>query len=188
MEREAPSAGRTLILLGSARGDGNTRRAADRVCEQLGDRVTLIDLSRQIIRPFSYSSTDHGDDFLVIIDQMLAHQQIVFATPVYWYAMSGLMKTFFDRITDLLLDESKRGLARLLAGRSVWLLATGTGEELPPGFHEPFAGTAAYLAMHWQQAFYVRSSGETAASNAAQMHADQLALCLLGREARANYR
>lgn len=181
MERQAPSAGRTLILLGSARGDGNTRRAVDRLCGQLGDRATLIDLSARVISPFSYIKSNHGDDFPVIIDQMLVHDQIVFATPVYWYAMSGLMKTFFDRIIDLLLDESRRGLARSLAGRNVWLLATGTGEQLPSGFHEPFAGTAAYLGMHWRQAFYVRSSGGPASYHAGLAQADQLALCLLER-------
>ena len=46
---------------------------------------------------------------------------------------------------------------RDLARRDVWLLATGTDEALPPGFHEPFARTAAYYTMRWQEAFYVRS-------------------------------
>jgi multimeric flavodoxin WrbA len=170
MQPEPSPGPRTLVIMGSARGDGNTRRAVDRLCRHLADRVTVVDLSALFIAPFSYAGVAE-DDFLPIVDRMLAHEQIVFATPVYWYAMSGLMKTFFDRITDLLLDPDKRGLARSLAGREAWLLATGTGEALPAGFHEPFAGTAAYLDMRWREAFYIRSSTELAP-------ADQLARLL----------
>jgi multimeric flavodoxin WrbA len=79
---------------------------------------------------------------------MLACEHVVFATPVYWYAMSGIMKTLFDRLTDLPLDEASRPTGRALAGRHTWLLATGTGEAPPPGFHEPFVRTAAYFGMH----------------------------------------
>jgi len=151
---------RILVILGSARGDGNTRRAVDRLCERLGPEVTIVDLSERAVAPFRYGDAERDDDFLGIIEQMLAHERIVFATPVYWYAMSGVMKTFFDRITDLLMDEGKRPLARSLAGRRVWLLASGTGDALPTGFQEPFAGTAAYLGMDWQDAFYVRAADE----------------------------
>lgn len=88
---------------------------------------------------------------------MLASEHIVFATPVYWYSMSGTMKGFFDRLTDLLVDPENRELGRAFAGRNVWLLATGADESLPSGFQEPFASTAAYFGMVWQQAFYCRS-------------------------------
>lgn len=109
------------------------------------------------VGPFVYSRHDDRDDFLSVIGMMLASEHIVFATPVYWYSMSGTMKGFFDRLTDILLDPENRKVGRALAGRNVWLLATGTDECLPPGFHEPFARTAAYFGMVWRQAFYSRS-------------------------------
>ena len=67
------------------------------------------------------------------------------------------MKVFFDRFTDLLVDPDNREIGRALSGRNVWLLATGTDENLPLGFQEPFAQTSSYFGMVWQQAFYCQS-------------------------------
>jgi putative NADPH-quinone reductase len=147
---------KALIILGSARSDGNTAAAARHLLGQLGDDAELFDLLRYRITPYSYAPQPEADDFPVIAQRMLAHPHIVFATPVYWYAMSGGLKTFFDRLTDLIRGPAKhRGEA--LAGRTVWLLAAGTDRELPPGFTEPFVRTAAYLGMSWGRAAYVRT-------------------------------
>jgi multimeric flavodoxin WrbA len=145
-----------LAITGSARGDGNTalttaqlRRALDLADDQ------IIDLEACRLEPFRYAAPPPADDFAGVVDRLLAHRHIVFATPVYWYAMSGLMKTFFDRLTDLLISPDGRRLGRALAGRDMWVLATGTDERLPHGFTEPFERTAAYFDMRWRQAFYV---------------------------------
>lgn len=146
----------TLIIAGSARPAGNTEVAAERVRRTLSGPSTNIDLRSLSIHPFSYDRMDRVDDFQSVIGQIALHEQIVFATPVYWYAMSGLMKTLFDRFTDLLATLEGRTMGRSLAGRHVWLLATGTDESLPPGFHEPFARTADYFNMRWRCAFYIQ--------------------------------
>jgi len=151
------TANRITIVMGSARGDGNTASAVRDLSHQLGSKVDVADLSTLTISPFDYLRQDDRDDFQSVIKMMLTSEHIVFATPVYWYSMSGTMKAFFDRLTDLLLDAENRKAGRALAGRNVWLLATGTDESLPPGFHEPFASTAAYFGMVWRQAFYCRS-------------------------------
>lgn len=150
-----------LAISGSARGDGNTaltvahlRRALDLADDQ------IVDLQSSRLEPFRYDPPPPADDFPAIVERILAHRHIVFATPVYWYAMSGPMKTFFDRLTDLLLDPAGRRLGRALAGRDMWLLATGTDPELPDGFTVPFARTAEYFGMRWRQAFYVRVPSE----------------------------
>ena len=146
-----------LAITGSARGDGNTaltvahlRRALALADEQ------VIDLQSCRLEPFRYDPPPPADDFPMIVDRLLAHQHIVFATPVYWYAMSGVMKMFFDRLTDLLLSPDGRRTGRALAGRDVWLIATGTDPELPEGFAVPFARTAEYFDMRWRDAFYVQ--------------------------------
>jgi len=146
-----------LLMLGSPRAEGNTAAAAGRLQAELGLKPRqLIDLRACDIGPFDYDPELERDDFRAVISRMINHRQIVFATPVYWYAMSGLMKTFFDRLTDLLLDPEARPLGRALAGRRVWLLATGTDETLPDGFTVPFEKTASYFEMHWNSAFYVQ--------------------------------
>lgn len=151
------TANRVTIVMGSARGDGNTASAVHHLSKQLGHRADIANLSMLTVAPFDYSRHDDRDDFRSVIGMMLASEHIVFATPVYWYSMSGTMKAFFDRLTDLLLDPLNRKVGRALAGRNVWLLATGTDESLPFGFQEPFASTAAYFGMVWRQAFYCRS-------------------------------
>jgi hypothetical protein len=86
------------------------------------------------------------------------------------------MKTFFDRLTDLLVDPEGRRIGRALAGRSVWLLSTGTDETLPLGFVEPFALTAGYFDMVWREAFYCRSIKGAPLTHEALLEADRLAM------------
>ena len=45
------------------------------------------------------------------------YDTIIFATPVYWYSMSGILKVFIDRITDLLTIEKELG--RKLRGKKM---------------------------------------------------------------------
>lgn len=114
----------------------------------------LVDLSALDIRSFDYTARP-DDDFRAVAERMLEARAILFATPVYWYAMSGRMKTLFDRFTDLLSDRDEGRRGRALAGRQVWLLAVGTDAALPPGFDEPFRRTAAYLGMDWRSWLYL---------------------------------
>ena len=91
--------------------------------------------------------------------------------------MSGLMKMFFDRLTDLLAPEN-RPLGRALAGRETGLLATGIDPLLPPGFEEPFARTAAYFDMHWREVVYIRSLGGALPDQGELAHVDRSAIQL----------
>ena len=151
-----------LAITGSARGDGNTALTVAHLRRALGLRDDqIVDLQTLCLEPFRYDPPPPSDDFLAIVNRILAHQHIVFATPVYWYAMSGLMKTFFDRLTDLLLTPEGRRTGHALAGRDVWAIATGTDPDLPDGFEVPFFRTAEYFDMRWRQAFYVCVPSET---------------------------
>ena len=91
---------------------------------------------------------------------------IVFATPVYWYAMSAPLKFFFDRLTDL--TENLKPIGKALAGKSVWLIATGTDPELPDGFEVPFCRTAEYFDMRYRGVVYHHPGEEKALRSAHQ--------------------
>jgi NADPH-dependent FMN reductase len=118
-------------------------------------QTELIDLSSVDLAPFDYVQPLRQDAFDGVVEMMLASPAILFATPVYWYAMSGRMKTLFDRFSDLLGDRDPNGRGRRLAGRDVWMLAAGTDAEAPPGFDDPFARSAAYLDMRWRGGCYL---------------------------------
>lgn len=154
-----------LVLQGSARANGDTARLVQAFRDRL-DANVLVSLSELDIAPFAYGSTRQPDDFMAVIDAMLAADDIVFATPIYWYAMSGRMKALFDRFTDLLHDAGLRERARAFAGRRTWLLAVGTDPALPPGFAEPFVRTSRYLGMNWSGAAYFNTRGDDWVVNA----------------------
>ena len=134
-----------LVILGTARSEGETRRAID-ISFPKGT-VDLIDLNHWRVAPYDYGYHHSDDDFLSVIDATLSARAIIFATPVYWYSMSGQLKIFFDRLTDLLDVAKEKGWA--LAGKSVGVLASGFEDDLPEGFEVPFRRTSDYFGMHY---------------------------------------
>ncbi|WKE65756.1 NAD(P)H-dependent oxidoreductase [Gallaecimonas kandeliae] len=140
----------TITLLGSARGNGYTATLA----EALGFKT--LNLNDFNIRPYDYRSDGRGDDFLPLVEQLLGYDRILFASPLYWYSMSGQMKLFLDRITDLL-DHHKE-LGRRLRGKQAGVVATGGARVPPPCFEEPFRLTFGYLGMDYQGMVYLDSS------------------------------
>jgi multimeric flavodoxin WrbA len=131
-----------LVILGSARPDGETRRAVD---VAFAGKAELAILAHHHIGGYDYTHARESDDFHQMVEDMLAHERIVFATPVYWYAMSAPLKIFFDRLTDLL--ETAKASGRALKGKQVWVIATGTENTLPEGFEVPFRRTCDYFDM-----------------------------------------
>lgn len=61
------------------------------------------------------------DDANAIIQKMLTAEVIAFATPIYFYEMSGQMKTMLDRSNPLFPSD--------YAFRDIYLLATAAEEE-----------------------------------------------------------
>jgi hypothetical protein len=143
--------------------DGDTGGAVRRLVDVLTPiEAEILDLAPLDLRPFDYAKPGQPDDFESVVERLLAHDRIVLATPVYWYAMSGRMKTVFDRLSDLLSDRDPDRRGRALAGRQLWALAVGTEPALPPGFEIPFIRTAGYLGMTWRSSCYIHTGIHTA--------------------------
>src|SRR5690606_7308447 len=99
---------KTLIISGSSRQNSNTNFYIQSVFGQTD--FVQINLLDENIAPYNYSNLyPENDGFIKITETMLQYQSIVLATPVYWYAMSGLMKTFFDRFSDLISTRKEVG-------------------------------------------------------------------------------
>lgn len=141
---------RVLAVLGAARGHNNTARF---LRETYADyELEVIDLNECIVQPFSYSRGS-ADNFQVIIRRVLEADLLVLSTPVYWYAMSGPMKDFMDRFSNLMSGEYQE-LGESLYGRRVQLLSTGSDLTLPLGFEVPFSATSIYFGMDYLGACY----------------------------------
>jgi multimeric flavodoxin WrbA len=147
-----------LIILGSARPDGETRRAVDLAFPP--GTAELVVLPNFAIGGYDYQHFNADDAFGDIAPKMAEADKIVFATPVYWYAMSAPLKIFFDRLTDM--TENLKALGKRLAGKPVWVIATGTENVLPEGFEEPFARTAGYFGMTYRGCAYLYTGTDRA--------------------------
>lgn len=145
-----------LAILGSSRSNGHTYALARAVTDACGG--TLIDLADHHITPWDYQARNTGDDFTFLASQMVSASDIIFCTPVYWYAMSAQLKTFIDRFSELVTRDKEKG--RALAGKRTWLIATGADPELPEGFEVPFARTSEYLHMHYSGALYGQTNDD----------------------------
>ncbi len=86
---------KVTVILGSARSDGNTAALVERLIANLREQTNVFDLANLAFEPFEYQLYGDRDDFRSVVDTMLKSQHIVFATPVYWYAMSATLKAFF---------------------------------------------------------------------------------------------
>lgn len=135
-----------VILQASSRSDGNTNKIASYIQEQTG--FDIIDLKSKNIAEFDYDFKNSNDDFLPIIREIVEkYDTLIFTTPVYWYTMSGIMKTFFDRISDCLKIEKETG--RKLRGRNMLVISCGSDDEAIAGFELPFKQSANYLGMNY---------------------------------------
>jgi len=134
----------TIIINGSHNRLGNTTQLLSKIYPDL----EVIYLADHSIELYNYSETySKNDEFLAIINQLLKYDTIIFATPVYWYSMSSLMKIFFDRLTDLIGSASPIG--RQLIGKKVKVITSSNGNHLGDDFFLPFAATAKYLHLNY---------------------------------------
>jgi multimeric flavodoxin WrbA len=142
---------RSLVILGSNRKNSLTEAIARKALQQI--EFDMIDLLDHKITHYNYDGHYPGDDeFEDIINKALPYDNIIFATPVYWYSMSGVMKVFFDRLTDLITIKKEAG--RQLRGKTASMIAVGADPTIPEGFEVPFKHTAAYLGIQYQGCTY----------------------------------
>ena len=135
-----------VIIIGSARRNGETRKVVDELIRI--SNWDLIDLTDFNITHFDYNHSNRNDDYLNLIKQIVQkYEVLIFATPVYWYAMSGIMKVFFDRLTDLLTIEKETG--RKLRNKNMAVISSSNGGNLKDSFWLPFKKSAEYLGMHY---------------------------------------
>lgn len=137
----------TIALFASARRNGNTGQLIDRIAKEL--EIDVVDLASKDISAFDYAHRNRGDDFLPLMRNVLEHDNIIFASPVYWYAVSSPMKIFLDRISDFLLVPDLLDQGRRLRGKTGYVVCTSISREVSPTYLNAFKDTFEYLGMRY---------------------------------------
>lgn len=148
-----------IIVTGSPRRSGNLGRYAGIVTEELAslghsvESVNLYDLHIGPCRSCD-ACAESGrcifkDDIGGLAGRLLAADLIVLATPVYWFSVSGVMKTFMDRTQSLWHGRQLKGKA----GAALIVQAHAGADETCA----LLASFAKYHAMRWLGCSSVRT-------------------------------
>jgi multimeric flavodoxin WrbA len=90
----------------------------------------------------------NNDDMPLLKGKMAAADIILLITPVYWYQLSGKLKTFVDRWTDTINPDFSSDLR----GKGLALVSTHTGVNAINAsnlLQLAMDGTAEFLGMQW---------------------------------------
>lgn len=136
----------TVILQASSKSKGDTYTIINYL--NVNNEFDIIDLKTKNIGHFDYEFNNTDDDFISLMSQIIKeYDTIIFVTPVYWYSMSGILKVFFDRLSDLL--HYKKDLGRQLRGKNMAMISCSNSDDLKKGFTMPFSESANYLGMNY---------------------------------------
>lgn len=135
-----------VIIQASARVNGNTQKVVNELNKNSDFDVVI--LASKNIGHFSYDFSNSDDDFLPLIKKIIEkYDIIIFVTPMYWYTMSGYLKVFLDRISDLLVVHKELG--RQFRGKKMGFISNAIDDDRPKGFEMPFEKSAKYLGMKY---------------------------------------
>ncbi len=141
---------KSIIVFGSSRRHGFTGQLVDEVARQ--NQLRVIDVGDYNIAPYDYEYRNRDDDFLPLMRDIAQHQQIILASPVYWYTMSAQLKVFVDRWSDLL--EIEKDLGRSLRRKQGLVISTGGDTRPERSFEECFQHTFAFMGMTYGGMLY----------------------------------
>ena len=117
------------VIYGSTRENGNTEELTEIVIQDLD--VERIVLRNYEIKPIHDQRHEEGgfspieDDYDSLIERMMKHDTLIFATPVYWYSMSGTMKNFVDRWSQTMRDSNFPNFKEQLGTKKAYVIAVG---------------------------------------------------------------
>lgn len=134
---------KNVIILGSSRSNGDTRSIINQFLENM--EADVVDLKELEMSYFDYEHMNQNDDFIPLAERLTQYENIILATPVYWYTMSAIMKTFLDRWSDLL--KIRKDIGRQFRGKNMFVIACSSDATAYPHFDEPFKLTADYMGM-----------------------------------------
>lgn len=134
-----------IVLCSSTKEGGDTFRSVQQAIAGQKE-IPVVHLAQLNITPYDYTHANQGDDFLPLVERMVAYERIILASPVHWYTMNVTMKIFLDRLTDLL--EIRTDLKDKLIGKQLFVIGS-CNTSIPEHFDAPFRQTAVYMGMQY---------------------------------------
>lgn len=135
-----------MIIWASSRNDGNTARLIKLLNQEIDAK--LINISDLNMSFYDYKHDNQEDDFIPLAEEMVKVKLVVLVTPVYWYSMSGQMKMFIDRWSDLM--TIRKDLGRELSGSQLLLVSCGSYDFPGEAFEKPIEQTTGYMDMKFE--------------------------------------
>lgn len=127
---------KVVAIYGSSRRNGNSEALTKLVLNELnktsyGEIFLLDHQIKPIIdeRHDGEGFTQVDDDYESLIEQTLKYDALLFATPLYWYGMSGRLKNFIDRWSQSLRSD-KYTFKESMKGKKIYLVIVG-GKSSP---------------------------------------------------------
>jgi multimeric flavodoxin WrbA len=137
---ETSSTKNILVINGTTRGNGNTDTIIDKMIAGFIDadanmKIKLIELRKKKIADCIGCYKCYKEDTCSLMDDMSdVHEEIkksdliVLASPLYWWGVTGLMKTFIDRLYFYYSAYN----ANIIAGKKVLVVTTMAVSEIEP--------------------------------------------------------
>jgi multimeric flavodoxin WrbA len=125
------------VIHGSTRPNGNTELLTEHAVRGLD--IEHIYLRNHRIEPIidmrhaEEGFFDRDDDYNEVIDRVLQHDVLIFATPIYWYSMSGIMKNFVDRWSHTMRDAKYPDFKAQLGQKKAYVIAVGGDDPYVKG-------------------------------------------------------
>lgn len=138
---------KTLVLFSSANKQGNTAKTIEHIAAD--HTVEVVDIDLLTITPYRYENRYPADDFYPLVEKMLASDNIVFASPIYWYSVTAPMKALIDRMTELLDVAELKPKARALESKRGFVLTSSGKQAICPTFHSFFEGLFRYFNIEY---------------------------------------
>lgn len=117
------------VIYGGTRPHGNSEILTEQVIQDIAtEKIYLRDFKIQPIIDMRHTEggfQDRNDDYNSIIDCILPHDILIFSTPIYWYSMSGTMKNFIDRWSQMLRDPKYPDFKSKMASKKAFVIAVG---------------------------------------------------------------
>ncbi|HEX7064360.1 MAG TPA: flavodoxin family protein [Bacillales bacterium] len=117
------------VICGGTRPNGNTEILTDRAVQGLAaDKIYLKDYHIQPIEDKRHTPDgfqEINDDFHSIIDRVMICDILVFSTPIYWYGMSGTMKDFIDRWSQVMRHPDYSDFKKRMAEKQAYVITVG---------------------------------------------------------------